>query len=115
MAKRRTLVIPNSLLREFGFLKRQTLFTWRHVYMARDTLGIGDIVFHTLDEGKGPSWEGKCIPLLGLERWFPNRRGPLIEKVCGLARSKPSHPRPMFKGIVANRRAIELGASDNGK
>lgn len=80
---------------------------------ARDAMGIDDIVFHTLDEGKGGSWEGKCIPLLGFERWYPaGKRDPYVEKVCGLNRSKPIHPQPTLNGIVKRGRAIDLSASD---
>jgi hypothetical protein len=79
---------------------------------ARDTLGIADIIFHTLDEGKGPSWEGRCIPLLGFERWYPTAsRTAHVERVCGLKRSKPIHPRPNLTGIAAHGRAIDLGSS----
>jgi predicted nucleic acid-binding protein len=60
---------------------------------ARDVMGISDIIFHTLDEGKGKTWEGRCVPLLGFERWFPEAtRAPRVAEVCGLERRKPLHP-----------------------
>lgn len=37
----------------------------------RDVAGIPDIVFHTFDEGRGVNWEGRCVPLIGFERWYP--------------------------------------------
>lgn len=70
---------------------------------ARDVMEIKDIVFHTLDEGKGRSWEGKCIPLLGMERWFPEGvRTERVAEVCGLTRCKPFHPSPSLGGMLAH-------------
>ncbi|MGH2510246.1 MAG: type II toxin-antitoxin system VapC family toxin, partial [Ktedonobacteraceae bacterium] len=40
----------------------------------RDVAGVSDIVFHTFDEGKGKTWEGKCVPIIGFEKWFPPDR-----------------------------------------
>lgn len=61
----------------------------------RDVLGVSDIVFHTFDEGKGKNWEGKCVPIIGFERWFPPDRRPReIADVCSLTRTKPEHPSP---------------------
>jgi hypothetical protein len=60
---------------------------------ARDVLGIGDIVFHTLDEGKNANWEGKCVPLVTYEKWtvgLPANK--LVAEVCGLARNFPRRP-----------------------
>lgn len=59
----------------------------------RDSLEVRDIVFHTFDEGKGKTWEGKCVPLLGFERWFPAEvRTERVKEVCGLPRTKPIYP-----------------------
>lgn len=61
----------------------------------RDSMGVKDIVFHTFDDGKGKTWEGKCVPLLSFERWFPEQaRSKPIESVCGLTRIRPLHPVP---------------------
>jgi predicted nucleic acid-binding protein len=66
----------------------------------RDQLGISDVVFHTFDDGKGATWEGKCIPLLSFERWYPAKtRTPIVGDVCDLTRCKPSHPeKGLFSG-----------------
>ncbi len=63
----------------------------------RDVWGMPDIAFHTFDKGKGKNWEGRCVPLLGFERWFPNpaansRSG----EVCGLLRCEPAYPQQQF-------------------
>lgn len=72
---------------------------------ARDVLGIGNIEFHTLDEGKGPTWEGRCIPLLGIERWFPVETRPeRVQEACSLPRKKPLHAQPMLAGIAPHKR-----------
>jgi predicted nucleic acid-binding protein len=61
----------------------------------RDTMGVKGIVFHTFDDGKGSTWEGRCVPLLSFEKWFPeNGRPACIDEVCGLDRVKPLHPVP---------------------
>lgn len=74
---------------------------------ARDVLGISDIVFHTLDEGKGVHWEGKCIPLLSIERWFPEATRPeRVREVCSLPRMKPMHAQPMLTGIAPLERPV---------
>jgi hypothetical protein len=68
------------------------LMTCVHV---RDTLDVSDIEFQTYDEGKNPGWEGKCVPLLGFERWYPeNSRGPRVQEVCDLPRVQPHHENP---------------------
>jgi hypothetical protein len=56
----------------------------------RDTMGVSGIVFHTFDDGKGKTWEGKCVPLLSFEKWFPEKDRPsCIKDVCSLERLKP--------------------------
>lgn len=61
----------------------------------QDVCWLSDIVFHTFDQGKGKNWEGKCVPLIGFERWFPSSgRTPQIERVCQLSRCMPKHPTP---------------------
>lgn len=67
----------------------------------RDVMGVNDIVFHTFDEGKGKTWEGKCVPLLGFGRWFPEAtRTPRVQEVCGLALTKPLYPQlDIFAGV----------------
>jgi hypothetical protein len=59
-------------------------------------IGNDDIVFHTFDEGKGStSHEGKPLPIIGFERWFPEgQRTQLVTDVCNLPRCKPEHPTP---------------------
>ena len=72
---------------------------------ARDVLGISDIVFHSFDTGSGKSWEGRCVPLVGFERWFPaTGRAPRVAQVCGLPRSLPIHPEPQLEGLVIQGR-----------
>ena len=66
------------------------LMTCLHV---RDVLGVSDVVFHTFDKGKGRNWEGKCVPLLEFERWYPTEmRSGHIDKVCNLTRTQPDYP-----------------------
>ncbi|MGE4338773.1 MAG: type II toxin-antitoxin system VapC family toxin [Pigmentiphaga sp.] len=68
---------------------------------AKDHLGIDDIVLHTTDEGKGKNWYGRSVPILGLERWFPEAtRTDMIKRICSLPREKPMHPEPTLEGIV---------------
>jgi predicted nucleic acid-binding protein len=79
-APRRSLGTPDSI----------HLATCLHV---RDTLGVPDIVFHTFDDGKGKNWEGRCVPLLSFERWYPAAtRSQLIGDVCNLPRLRPAYP-----------------------
>jgi hypothetical protein len=61
----------------------------------KDEMGVSELVFQTYDKGRGAAWEGKCVPLLGLERWFPEvNRAPAVKRVCDLARKWPIHPHP---------------------
>jgi len=70
---------------------------------ARDVLGVSDIVFQTFDNGKGSTWEGKCVPLLSFERWFPeNVRTQRVSEVCSLPRAKPEDPEPPLPLNVAD-------------
>jgi hypothetical protein len=73
---------------------------------ARDVLGISDIVFNTFDKGNGKGWEGRTVPIIGFERWFPEgTRTQRVKDVCGLTRKPPRHPEPMFESIVTHGRA----------
>lgn len=66
----------------------------------RDILGVDDIIFHTFDEGKARSANGKSVPLLGFENWYPSTNRPdCIKKVCSLRREKPLHPQPLIAGL----------------
>jgi predicted nucleic acid-binding protein len=77
-------------LRVLGTADSIHLATCLHV---RDTLGVTEVVFHTFDDGKGTNWEGRCVPLLSFERWYPpSTRTKLIEDVCGLPRRIPAYP-----------------------
>ncbi len=61
----------------------------------RDVLGISDIVFHTFDAGRGKTSGGRCVPLIGFGRWYPeDQRTPHIKKVCELPIEKPVYPDP---------------------
>jgi hypothetical protein len=76
----------------------------------RDVMGDHDIVFHTLDEGKGKSWEGKCVPLLGFEKWYPPElRNGVVGDVCSLPRTKPQHPQLKFELARFDANAIFSG------
>lgn len=69
----------------------------------RDAMNVRGIVFHTFDDGKGSTWEGRCVPLLSFEKWFPEKGRPAcIEQVCGLDRCKPLHPNPSLFNIAAH-------------
>jgi hypothetical protein len=60
---------------------------------VQDMLQGERVTFHTLDKGRGSTWEKKCVPPIGLERWFPEAtRSPLIQQVCGLTRAEPLYP-----------------------
>ena len=79
---------PNS--RAIGTADAIHLMTCIH---ARDVLGISEIVFHTFDHGRGKTWEGKCVPLIGFEKWFPpEHQTGRISEVCSLKRSEPIYP-----------------------
>jgi hypothetical protein len=67
---------------------------------ARDVLGIRDIVFQTLDEGKNGNHEGKCVPLVTYEKWTVGLpKNQLVTDICNLARDFPVHPQAgLFAG-----------------
>jgi len=63
----------------------------------RDILGVSDVVFHTFDDGKGSNWEGRCVPLLSFQNWYPNSSRPqVIQDVCNLPRRPPLYPQPLL-------------------
>lgn len=87
---------PREPKRVIGMADAIHLMTCLYV---RDVLDVPDVVFHTFDKGKGATWEGKCIPLLGFEQWFPNPEPQsLVASICGLTRLKPVHPQPRLAG-----------------
>lgn len=66
---------------------------------ARKYMGMNDIIFHSTDEGKGKSWAGKCVPIIGFERWYPeSSRTETVTDVCGLRRELPVRPQPDLFG-----------------
>lgn len=72
---------------------------------TRDVLGVENLEFHSFDEGSGKSWEGKCVPLVGFDKWFPvPNRTPRVVEVCGLAKRLPVHPEPLLDGVVVHGR-----------
>jgi hypothetical protein len=89
--------------------KHRLLGTGDAIHLAtalylRNSLGISNLVFHTLDEGKGETWEGRCIPLLGFERHYPSAiRNKQIQAACDLPREKPLYP----------QLKLDLGAQNN--
>lgn len=64
-------------------------------------LGVKDLTVHTLDEGKGKNWSGKCIPLIGFEKYYPpESRTETVQQVCALNKSFPSHPQPDLLDMI---------------
>jgi predicted nucleic acid-binding protein len=55
--------------------------------------------FHTFDNGKGKSANGKAVPLLSYEEWCGACRSePAAQRVISLQRTRPVHPNPrLFK------------------
>lgn len=78
---------------------------------AREAMGVADLVLQSTDEGKGKSWAGKTVPIVGFETWYPEAtRTDRVKEVCSLAREKPIHPEPgLFGGNVVK------GVFDGGK
>lgn len=94
---------PNQ--RVIGTADAVHLMTCLH---ARDVLGIENIVFQTFDQGKGTGHEGKTVPIIGFERWFPETmRTERVKEVCSLIREKPVHPYPTMEGIVRYGRGLD--------
>jgi len=78
---------------------------------VRDVLGVSNVVFHTLDNGKGKNWEGRCVPLLTFENWFPmETRTPRVDEVCRLERKRPVHPVPTLMGLLQSTRPVDLAS-----
>ena len=68
---------------------------------AREAFGLQDIVFHTMDEGKGKNWYGKSVPIIGFEKWYPETtRTKRVNDICSLRREQPIHPEPSLSGII---------------
>ena len=75
----------------------------------RDVMNVKDIEFQTFDQGKGKTWEGRCVPLLGFERWFPEAtRTKRVRDVCGLTRKLPAPLQPNMFTTGINYAATPL-------
>ena len=62
---------------------------------AKEVLGVQDIVFHTMDDGKTRGAEGKCVPLLSFHKWVEGiPKNAHTPKICALPRHLPEHPAP---------------------
>lgn len=60
---------------------------------VRDTLGASDIVFHTFDATPGNGWEGKTVPIIGIEQWYTKHMSiRQISDACKLLRTQPQYP-----------------------
>lgn len=80
---------------------------------AKKFMEMKDIVFHSTDEGKGKSWAGKSVPIIGFERWYPEgTRTETVKDVCDLSRELPIHPQPMLPGISNVTPPLRPDASD---
>ena len=60
----------------------------------RDDRKLSGIKFHTFDNGKGKSWEGKCVPLLTYDKWTQGITDPIVALISSLPREEPFHPQP---------------------
>lgn len=77
----------------------------------RDVMGVRDIEFQTFDAGKGKTWEGRCVPLLGFERWFPEAtRTKRVRDVCAMSRKLPKSAQTSLFSLSAN--ALPLSITD---
>ncbi len=64
------------------------------VYL-RDVFGHSNIVMHSFDHGRGKTAEGRCVPIIEFQEWFPvGKRTPEVQAVCDLPRKEPKHPPP---------------------
>jgi hypothetical protein len=82
---------------------------------TRDTLGVGDLILQSTDEGKGKSWAGKTVPIVGFEKWYPEAtRTDRVKEICALPREKPNHPEPdLFGGnVIHGAFDTQRGAGD---
>jgi hypothetical protein len=97
---------PNVRKRVIGTADAIHLMTCLHL---RDVREIKDIVFHTYDSGHNRGHEGKCVPLLDFERWFPEgKRTKEIGQVCGLRRSRPVFAQGSLE-LIKKGNGIERG------
>jgi hypothetical protein len=84
------------------------LLTCLHV---QQDMGVEDIIFHTLDEGKAKGWEGKCVPLIGFENWTPadgisKASRSIVDQIILLPRLKPMHPQPNLLWSCENEQEV---------
>lgn len=98
--------------------KRRVVGTADAIHLAtalylKEVRGISDIIFHTFDDGKGSTWEGKCIPLLSFQRWYPEPRKKIIEAICDLPRTAPKHPNGgLFSGAFSQGTSVRHQSPD---
>ncbi len=63
--------------------------------VLKDAYNVELDVFHTFDNGKAKSPEGKGMPLLSFERWCDGiETNPLAKRIIDMRREKPHHPAP---------------------
>ncbi|MGD0187893.1 MAG: hypothetical protein ABSC25_21960 [Roseiarcus sp.] len=84
--------IEDDLKRRVGAADSIHLATAVHL---RDVHGYSGLIMHSFDRGGSKTAEGKCVPIVGFERWFPDgKRTPEVQAVCDLPRIEPKHPTP---------------------
>jgi hypothetical protein len=81
-------------LRVMSGLDAVHLATCLHV---RDEMGVSDILFHTLDDGRGKNYEEKAVSLLSFNDYSEHAASdPDVDAVRKLPRSRPIHPAPQM-------------------
>ena len=64
------------------------------VYL-KEAYKLDKLIIHSFDEGRGKTYDGRCVPIVGFERWYPEmKRTPEVQKVCSIPKLKPQHPSP---------------------
>lgn len=65
-----------------------------------ESYGVSPLTsFHTFDNGKGKSIDGKSVPLLSFETWCEAcDNDPIAQRVIKMKRTKPFHPAKNLPG-----------------
>ena len=64
---------------------------------AKEVMGVADITFHTMNDGKHKNAEGNCVTLLNFEKWTNGiPKNPHTPRIVALPRLLPLHSQPHF-------------------
>jgi hypothetical protein len=94
--KKRRVWVPKLPAKDKTLGMADAIHLMTCVYV-KEVMGVKDIKFHTMDDGKHKNAEGNCVTLLNFEKWTKGiPKNPHTPRIIALPRSLPLHSEPVL-------------------